>query len=146
MWHASAAAPAHRRVRRRARRGVSLLEAVAALAIVGVTSASVLTVAGAGVRTAERARRAHEATALAQETLARISLLDEASLLPLPDSLRVGTFAPPFADYDWDAAVRADASRPGLYTVDVTVQWEGGGQTLTTAVYRRPRRVREQAP
>ena len=143
MWRASARSGARRgasprRAGARARRGVSLLEAVAALAIVGATSASVLAVTGAGVRTAERARRALEATALAQEALARITLLSEASLRALPDSVGAGTFATPFDEYAWQAAVRPDATIPGLYRVEVAVTWDGGTQPLNTALYRRP--------
>jgi len=42
------------------RRGVTLLEAVAAIAIVGMTSVAALEAAGGEMRTAERARRAIE--------------------------------------------------------------------------------------
>jgi type II secretory pathway pseudopilin PulG len=115
-----------------------LLEAVAALAIVGATSASILATTGAGVRAAERARRAHEASALADETMARIALLSDEALRMLPDSISGGTFAAPFDEYDWEASVQGDAQFAGLFTVAVSVQWEGGVQSTTTALYRRP--------
>ncbi len=115
-----------------------MLEAVAALAIVGATSASILATTGAGVRAAERARRAHEASALADETMARIALLSDEALRMLPDSISGGTFAAPFDEYDWEASVQGDAQFAGLFTVAVSVQWEGGVQSTTTALYRRP--------
>lgn len=137
MWCASnRRAPLAERARR-ARRGLSLLEAVAALAIVGATAASVLATTGAGVRGAERARHAHEAAALAEETLARVALLDEESLRALPDSLAGGAYAAPFDDYRFSTALRGDAAVPGLVVVDVTVEWDGGQQQYTTALYRR---------
>lgn len=136
MWRASASRTSPRPVR--VRRGVSLLEAVAALAIVGATSASILATTGAGVRAAERARRAHEASALADETMARIALLSDEALRVLPDSLSGGTFAAPFDEYAWEASVQGDAQFAGLFTVLVSVQWEGGVQSTTTALYRRP--------
>ena len=125
---------------------MSLLEAIAALAIVGATSASILATTGAGVRAAERARRAHEATALAEETLSRVALLTDDALRLLPDSLRVGRFAEPFDEYEWQANVLTDAQLPGLFTVEVAVQWDGGVQSLTTALYRRPISRRNGTP
>ena len=136
MWRASASRSLPRPPR--ARRGVSLLEAVAALAIVGATSAGILATTGAGVRAAERARRAHEASALADETMARIALLSDEALRVLPDSLSGGTFAAPFDEYDWEASVQGDVQVAGLFTVAVSVQWEGGVHSTTTALYRRP--------
>jgi type II secretory pathway pseudopilin PulG len=136
VWRASASRSLPRPPR--ARRGVSLLEAVAALAIVGATSASILATTGAGVRAAERAQRAHEASALADETMARIALLSDEALRVLPDSLSGGTFAAPFDEYGWQASVQGDGQYAGLFTVHVSVQWEGGVHSTTSALYRRP--------
>lgn len=137
MWRASSRQGAPPSRHARARHGLSLLEAVAALAIVGATAASVLATTGAGVRGAERARRAHEAAALADETLARVALLDDNALRALPDSLTGGTFPAPFADYRFSVTVRGDASLPGLVFADVAIEWEGGQQRYTSAWYRR---------
>lgn len=137
MWCVSNRRAHRAEHRTRARRGLSLLEAVAALAIVGATAASVLATTGAGVRGAERARRAHEASALAEETLARVALLDDASLRALPDSLAGGTYAAPFDDYQYTTTLRGDVAMPGLVFVDVAIEWNGGTQRHTTALYRR---------
>jgi type II secretory pathway pseudopilin PulG len=123
---------------------VSLIEAIAALAIVGATSVGALAVAGAGVRTAEQARRAHEVQALVREQLARVELARDEELLLLPDSLAAGPFAPPFDDYRWEMAVRPDARYNGLFRIELVVRWDDGAFVTESAIYRRPaRRVLE---
>jgi type II secretory pathway pseudopilin PulG len=115
---------------------VSLLEAIAALAIVGATSASVLAAVGAGTRATDRARRTHEAESLALEVHARLAVQREADLRVLPDSLASGQFAAPFDGYTWRATVRPDAVLPGVYQVQIDIEWPGGSQPLHTALYR----------
>lgn len=137
MWHASRhqyGAGAPRALARRPRRGLSLFEAVAALAIVGATATGALSAAGAGTRTAARARHAHEAEALMQELHAKLSLTRD--LLPLPDSLVRGRFEVPFDDYTFETEVRTSVAVPGLYEVRMTVEWDGGAQEVHTVLYR----------
>ncbi|MFN7459329.1 MAG: hypothetical protein ACK5U0_18290 [Gemmatimonas sp.] len=121
----------------RPRRGLSLLEALAALAIVGATSAGVLAATGAGLRTATRARHVVEAEALALEVYARLALASDAALRALPDSLAGGQFPEPFAEYDWRATVRPHAEWAGLVTVEIAVTWPEGAHRLASALYRR---------
>jgi len=130
----------------RRRPGVSLFEAIAALAIVGATSISALAVAGAGVRTADRARRVHEVQALAQEQLARLELARDEELLALPDSLATGRFAPPFDDYRWEAESRPDARFAGLFAIELVVLWPDGAFATESAIYRRPASQLLEAP
>lgn len=130
----------------RARRGLSLFEAVAALAIIGATSAGALAAVGGGLRAAERARRAHEADALAQEITARLMLADVVALRALPDSLAEGAFAPPFDDYQWRVDVRPHGARPGVFDTRITIEWTDGIQQTTSAIYRRPAAVVLEAP
>lgn len=120
------------------RRGVSLFEAIAALAIVGATSVGALAVAGAGVRTAGQARRVHEVQALVREQLARLDLARDEELLVLPDSLAAGQFAPPFDEYRWQAESRPDRRYAGLFTIEIVVSWPDGAFATTSAIYRRP--------
>lgn len=134
MSHRSRALPVSRR------RGVSLFEAIAALAIVGATSVGALAVAGAGVRTAEQARRAHEVQALVREHLARVELARDEELQLLPDSLAAGTFAPPFEDYRWEMTARPDAQYAGLFRIALVVRWDAGAFVTESALYRRPAR------
>lgn len=122
----------------RRRRGVSLFEAIAALAIVGATSVGALAVAGAGVRTAERARRVHEVQALVHEQLVRLELARDDELRALPDSLASGTFAPPFDEYRWQAESRPDPRYAGLVTIELVISWADGAFATTSAIYRRP--------
>ena len=123
---------------RRARRGLSLLEAVSALAIVGATSLGALSVASSGTHAAERARRAHEVQALLDEQRARLALATEAELRLLPDSLERGRFDVPFAEYGWRTTVQPDARYPGLFLVRIEVQWADGAVAAEGAEYRRP--------
>ena len=116
--------------------GFSLLEAVVALMIVGTASVSALAAFGAELRTTDRAARALEARALADDRLARLRLTSNAELAPLADSLRHGRFAPPFEAYQWDATSRNVREREGVFEVSVTVRWEDGAYAETTRLYR----------
>src|SRR5678815_5393584 len=74
------------------RRGITLLEAVAAIAIVGMTAVGALEAVGGGMRTAERAKRAIEVEALATSRLEVMNLLTDQELQSLPDSIEDGKF------------------------------------------------------
>lgn len=120
------------------RRGFSLLEAVAAVAIVGMTSVSALAASGGELRTAERARRAIEAEALATARLDFMNLLYDADLQALPDSVAKGRFDKPLDDYSWTATSKAYSDQAGVYDVRVTINWDAGSYTERTYLYRRP--------
>ncbi|HEV8410426.1 MAG TPA: hypothetical protein VGQ30_07950, partial [Gemmatimonadaceae bacterium] len=74
----------------RARRGVTLFEAVAALAVVGTVAVSALSAASGEMRTAARARRALEVEALATSRLDFLALMNDQQLQNLPDSVAKG--------------------------------------------------------
>jgi type II secretory pathway pseudopilin PulG len=120
------------------RRGISLLEAVVGLAMVGMTAAGALSAAGAGLRATERARRAIEASVLATQRLNALNLLTNNELLSLPDSVTRGRFAPPFEDYRWATEVGVREKEQGVYDVVLRVTWSGGGYTIASALYRTP--------
>jgi type II secretory pathway pseudopilin PulG len=126
----------------RARRGVSLLEAIAALAIVGITAISALATVGAEMKTAERARRAIIVEALATERQSFVGLLTDRDLLNLPDSVAKGQFDPPMDEYKWSTTATPSSSYAGLYDVTVAITWpEGAGigsYATTASQYRRP--------
>jgi type II secretory pathway pseudopilin PulG len=122
----------------RARRGISLFEAVAAVAVVGMTAISALAAVGAEMRTAERARRAVIAEALATSRTDAMELLTDAELQVLPDSVATGRFPEPLDDYQWTAASAPHELHAGLYTVAVTISWQSGSYTVRTQMYRRP--------
>ncbi|HKS06007.1 MAG TPA: hypothetical protein VJR92_06805 [Gemmatimonadaceae bacterium] len=126
----------------RNRPGISLFEAVFALAILGVTAIGALAAVGAEMRTAERARRVIEVEALSNERLVFLYLLTDRDLLNLPDSVAAGQFEPPFDDYKWTTTSTPNDAYAGLYDIKVTVTWPEGSQrasfTASAAQYRRP--------
>lgn len=125
-------------MRPRARNGISLFEAVAALAIVGVVSVSALSAAGGEMRTAARARRALEVEALATSRLDFLALMSDQQLQNLPDSVAKGTFDKPLDDYKWATMATPLATQAGIYDVRISVDWKVGSYALHTYIYRRP--------
>jgi type II secretory pathway pseudopilin PulG len=121
---------------RTAEGGFSLLEAVVALAIVGLAGVSALAAFGAELRTTERAGRALEAAALAEERLAHLRLAPRRDLDPLADSLRRGRFAAPFGDYAWEATSRSPSGRTDVLDLTVDVRWQDGAYGERTRIYR----------
>jgi type II secretory pathway pseudopilin PulG len=103
------------------RHGFTVLEAAVALTIIGMSSLGVLSAFGAHTRGALQVRERLEASALAQDVLARIRLVDAVELSPLPDSLARGAFGAPFAAYAWTARVTPVAGEWHLYEVTVRV-------------------------
>ena len=122
----------------RARAGLTLLEAVVALAIVGVTAVGALGAVAAEARAADDARTVLEAEALAVQQLALIQTLTGEDLQRLPDSLARGTFDEPFARYRYTATSTPVLGEEGLTRVNVEVEWETGSFPLQTVLYRRP--------
>jgi type II secretory pathway pseudopilin PulG len=120
----------------RAEAGFSLLEAVVALTIVGVTSVSVLAAFGAELRASDRGRHALEARALADDRLARLRLASIRDLEPLADSLRHGRFASPFQAYEWEARSHTVPGRTDVIDLMVDVRWEAGAFAEGTRLYR----------
>jgi type II secretory pathway pseudopilin PulG len=122
------------------RSGVTLFEAVAAMAIVGLVSIAALEAAGAQMRSAERARRAVEAASLAQQRLDWLDFLNETQLRALPDTVKAGVFEAPLEEYSWETSATPVSTQAGVYDVKVRVMWEKQEQefTLRTYLYRRP--------
>lgn len=126
------------RIHASARAGISLLEAVVAIAIVGLTSVSALEAVGGDMRTAARSRRAMEAEALATTRLDFLQLFGYNSLQALPDSVKTGKFAAPLDEYTWTTAATPVADQPGLFDVRVTIAWPEGSYVVKTYVFRSP--------
>jgi type II secretory pathway pseudopilin PulG len=126
----------------RARRGISLFEAIAALAIVGAISVSALSAVGGEMRTATRARRALEVEALATSRLDFLALMSDQQLQNLPDSVAKGTFDAPLDHYKWVTTASPLATQAGIYDVRISVQWKDGTKDdsygLQSYIYRRP--------
>lgn len=129
---------------RRPRRGITLLEAVAAIAIVGITSVAALEAAGGEMRTAERARRAIEVEQLATSRLEFMDLLNDTELQSLPDSVAKGQFPKPFGEYTWLTTSTPVTDPNGLYDIRITVNWKSGSYLLKTYRYITPRLATRQ--
>jgi type II secretory pathway pseudopilin PulG len=126
------------RSERRARRGISLFEAVVAIAIVGMTSVAALESVGGGMRTAEKARRMTEAEALATSRMEMLDLLTDRELQALPDSVQEGKFPAPLDEYSWKTTSEPIADKSGVYAIRITVTWPTGTYVIHTNQYRLP--------
>lgn len=122
----------------RRRQGFTLIEAAIAVAIVGLASVAVLSAFGTELRTADRARRALESRALAEQRLTALELTPVVLLDRLPDSLARGRFDRPFDDYSWKAAAVPSRDVEFVYDLSVQVAWNSGDFALESRVYRPP--------
>jgi type II secretory pathway pseudopilin PulG len=132
------------RILAKVRRGITLLEAVAAIAIVGMTSVAALEAAGGEMRTAERARRAIEVGELATSRVEFMDLLTDQELQSLPDSVAKGKFPAPFDQYTWTTTSTPISDPNGLYDIHITVSWTNGSYLVRTYRYITPRLATRQ--
>lgn len=117
-------------------RGFVLLEAVVALAILGVASIVLLQVRSQQIRVATQARELLTEQALAEDRLSALRLLDYELLSDPPDSLMEGVFPPPFEAYGWTAAVELMEDEYDLFGVEVVVEGPAERFPLRTLVHR----------
>ena len=120
----------------RADRGFTILEAVVALAIVGLAGVAALEAVGGEIRGIDRAREAYTTAALAQDRLATITVLPPEELNPLPDSLARGTFTQPFTDYRWTATLHPLFGERDIYELIVAIDSDRAHYTVATRLYR----------
>ena len=124
---------------RRTRKGITLFEAVASVAIVGAVSAAALSAVGSQYRTTARAQRALVVEALATSRLDFLDLLSaDRDLQSLPDTVAQGEFPAPLDEYKWKTEVSPVSDEAGLYNVLITVLWKDGQYQLKSRAYRRP--------
>ncbi len=112
-----------------------MLEAVVALAIVGLVCVGVLASFGGALRADVIAVERLPLAALAEERISAVDL-SPGSLGRLPDSLARGTFAAPYATATWDTETRRVEQTDGLFDVVVRVRDGGDVFTLRTRRYR----------
>src|SRR5438552_7578838 len=108
-------------MRKSDRPAFTLFETVAAVTIVGLTAVSALAAVGAEMRTAERSRRAIEVEALATQRLDFMTLVSDAGLRTLPDSVANGKFDPPLEGYKWQTTSRSEEHTSELQSPDQLV-------------------------
>ena len=117
-------------------RGFTILEAVVALAIVGLSGVAALEAVGGETRSIDRSREAYITSALAQDRLAAVTILPPEDLNPLPDSLARGTFPEPFRDYRWTVTFEPVPGQRDLYDIAVVVTGARSDYTVTARLYR----------
>jgi type II secretory pathway pseudopilin PulG len=122
------------------RGGFVLLEAVVALAILGVASIALLQVRAQQIHVATQARELLTTQALAEDRLSAIRLLDYAMLEDPPDSLSEGVFPPPFENFTWTAEIGLIEDEYDLFGVEVVVLGPVERFPLRTLMHR-PRSV-----
>lgn len=118
---------------------MTVFEAAAAMAMVGLVAIGALEAVGANMRAAAKSRHAIEAVSLAEQRMDWLDFLTDAQLRSLPDSVRQGRFNPPLDGYRWTTAAEPVATVAGVYDVRVRVMWaDSGAFEMRTYVYRRP--------
>jgi type II secretory pathway pseudopilin PulG len=117
------------------RRGFVLMEAVVALAIIGLVVIGLLSATGAQMRTASKARVLLTARALAEDRLSAVELLDYSALMDVPDSLAAGTFAAPFESFSWTIDVEPMEDEYDLFGAEVIVSGNGESFPLRTLIH-----------
>lgn len=118
-----------------ARPGFVLLEAVVALAIIGLFAIALLETTSTQLRTASKANTLLVARSLADDRLAALRLLDYDDLDDVPDSLLEGTFPPPFEEFTWTTQVEAIKDEYDLFGAEVVVQGRGENYPIRTLIH-----------
>lgn len=103
------------------RDGFVLMEAVVALAIIGMVAIGLLGATAAQIRTADKAALLLQARPLADDRMTMLRTLEYDALRDLPDSLAAGTFPAPFEAFSWAARVEPVKDEYDLFTAEVAV-------------------------
>jgi type II secretory pathway pseudopilin PulG len=112
-----------------------LLEAVVALAIIGIFAISLLAATGAQVRTSTKQETLLTARALAEDRLMAVRILDYEDLQKLPDSLKAGVFPEPFQEFSWTTTVAPVKDEYDLFDVQIKVSARGDDYQLRTLLH-----------
>jgi hypothetical protein len=124
------------------REGFLLLEAVVAVAIVGVVAISVLAFTAAQVRTTGKGSVLLIGSALADDRATSFRLLGYDDLSAPDDSLLGGRFPEPFEEFSWVAQVAPMEDEYDLFSVEVVVEGRGARFPIKTLLHRpRPQIV-----
>lgn len=115
--------------RQRRRRGVSLVEVLAALALIGAVAPSLNRAWLISMTAAGRSTDEVTAVGLAENTLA-----ESVAARGLADGEDSGVFEEPYGDYRWRCERRPWAQDNRLTQVDVTVTWTRRNSDFQTTV------------
>lgn len=116
--------------------GFLLLEALIALAIIGIVAIALLAATSSQVRASGKANVLLVASALAQDRLAAIQMLDGDQLRDPPDSLSTGIFPAPFDEFRWAATIEPADNEYDLFAVRIEVDGRGEAFQMETLVHR----------
>jgi type II secretory pathway pseudopilin PulG len=103
------------------RDGFVLLEAVVALAIIGIFAIGLLAATAQQERTSNKAQTLLTARALAEDRMTALQILDYDVLSDIPDSLKKGRFPEPFTQFEWTASVTPIKDEYDLFDAVVVV-------------------------
>lgn len=117
------------------RRGFVLLEAVVALAIIGLFAVALLATTGAQVRTSHKENVLLTARALAEDRMMSVRMLDYGQLGDFPDSLKGGSFPEPFRNFTWSTSVTPVKDEYDLFDVQILVSSGDEGYPLRTLLH-----------
>jgi type II secretory pathway pseudopilin PulG len=117
------------------RAGFALMEAVMALAIIGMVAIGLLGATAAQVRTADKAALLVTARALAEDRMAMLRTLDWDGLGAVPDSLAAGVFPPPLESFGWTARVDPVRDEYDLFAAEVVVHIHDEAFILRTLLH-----------
>jgi len=116
--------------------GFVLLEAVVALAIIGLFAIALLGAVGAQVRAADQGNVLLVQRALAEDRLMALRMLEYDALNELPDSLASGTFPEPFEDFSWTASAAPMDDEQDLFNASIVVSGNGYRLPLQALLHR----------
>jgi prepilin-type N-terminal cleavage/methylation domain-containing protein len=119
----------------RSRGGFSLIEAVAALAIMGAVAAAALATVSAHLSAAARAKHSAEAIVIAEEAMSNLRLQQSADLerLSQADASREIQLEAPFGEYNRSESVLSLGN--GRFEISVAVRWRDGAFNLTSRTW-----------
>jgi type II secretory pathway pseudopilin PulG len=112
------------------------LEAVLALAIIGLAAVAILGATAGQVRSADKAGVLLLARALGDDRMASFRILGYEDLRNPPDSLASGTFPTPFEEFSWVATVEPVEEEHDLFSLDVVIAGRGESLPLSTLLHR----------
>jgi type II secretory pathway pseudopilin PulG len=121
--------------RLRVRSGFVLLEAMVALAIIGLVAIALLQTTGSQLRSAAQAKSLLVERALAEDRIAALQLLDYDDLGDPPDSILAGRFPAPFEAYTWTARVDEMKDEYDLFGAEVVIDGNGESFPLRTLIH-----------
>lgn len=116
--------------------GITLVEALVALAILALAVTAVLETSGRTLRTQAMAEAHVEGVALAEWKMNELATLS-ADSLARRSALEFGEVALDARRYRWETTIVPDPDSRDLWHASVSVEWNGGRYDLATVFFRR---------